>query len=332
MAELGDTALTFADWAKRKDPDGNTAEIVELLSDTNPILEDAVVLEGNLPTGHRTTMRSGLPTVTWRKFNQGVQPSKSTTVQVDDQAGMLEAYAETDKSIADLNGNTAEFRLSEERPFLESMNQEVAATLFYGDTSLAPNEFMGLAPRYSSLSAENGGNIVDGGGTGSDNTSIWMIIWGKESCHLFFPKGQKAGLNHDDKGQETLEDSNGNKYEGYRSHYKWDVGLSLRDWRQVVRIANIDVSDLATAGESGYSGPDLPLLMITGYNKLENPMMGKLIVYCNRTVKAALDKIASTKSNVNLSISEFEGKPSTSFYGAPIHVVDAILDTETQVT
>ncbi len=33
--------------------------------------------------------------------------------------GMLETYSEIDKALADLNGNTAAYRLSEDRAFLE---------------------------------------------------------------------------------------------------------------------------------------------------------------------------------------------------------------------
>ncbi|MCI4573929.1 major capsid protein, partial [Escherichia coli] len=146
---------------------------------------------------------------------------------------------------ADLNGNTAEFRLSEDRAFIEAMNQQMAQTLFYGDSSVNPQQFMGLSSRYSSLSAGNAQNIIDAGGTGTDNTSIWLVVWGENTVHGIFPKGQKAGIQMEDKGQVTLEDANGGKYEGYRTHYKWDNGLALRDWRYVVRIANIDVSNLS---------------------------------------------------------------------------------------
>lgn len=219
MAVKGITALTLADWGKRIDPNGKVDKIIELLSQTNPILQDMLIVEGNLPTGHRTTIRSGLPSATWRLLNYGVQPSKSTTVQVTDGIGMLETYAEIDKSLADLNGNTAEFRLSEDRAFLEAMNQQMAQTLFYGDSSVNPQQFMGLSSRYSDLTATNAQNIIDAGGTGTDNTSIWLIVWGENTVHGIFPKGQKAGLQMEDKGQQTLKDANDGQYEGYRTHY-----------------------------------------------------------------------------------------------------------------
>ena len=61
MATIGSTALTYADWAKRVDDGYKIASIIEILSQTNEILDDILVVEGNLPTGHKTTIRSGLP-------------------------------------------------------------------------------------------------------------------------------------------------------------------------------------------------------------------------------------------------------------------------------
>jgi len=189
MATLATTNPTLADVAARMTPDGKIdPNIVEMLSETNEILDDMTVIEANGFTEHKTTVRSGLPSGTWRKLNYGVQPEKSRTVQVKDSMGMLETYAEVDKALADLNGNSAAWRMSEDRAFIEGINQNMATTLFYGDSSLDPEKFMGLAPRYNSLSAENAMNIIDAGGTGSDNASIWLIVWGPNTCHTIYPR------------------------------------------------------------------------------------------------------------------------------------------------
>jgi len=330
MAVLSTTNPTLADVAKRYDADGKIDTIVELLAETNEVLDDMTFLEGNLPTGHKTTVRSGLPSSTWRKLNYGVQPSKSTTVQITDTAGMLEAYAEVDKALADLNGNTASFRLSEDRAFLESMNQTMASTLFYGDTGTDPEKFMGLGPRYNSLSAESGDNIIVGGGSGSDNTSIWLVCWGPNTCHGIYPKGSQAGLKHQDLGEVTLEDAASGKYQGYRTHYKWDIGMSLRDWRYVVRIPNIDVSNL-TKDASGSSAA-LVDLMVQAVEKLPNVNLGRCVFYGNRTISSILRRQITNTSNVRLSMDEVAGKRVMSFDGIPFRRNDAILNTEAAVS
>lgn len=335
MATKGSTALTYADWAKRLDPDGAIDAIVEILAASNPIMEDAMVVEGNLATGHRTTIRDGLPSVAWRQLNYGVPTSKGKTRQVTDTCGMLETYAEVDKSLADLNGNTAAFRLSEDKAFLEAMNQEMVSVLFYGSTKTDPEKFMGLAPRYNAISTnplESGYNIIDGGGTGADNASIWLVTWGDETAHMTFPKGQMAGLQQTDLGEQTLEDAAGGKYQGYRTHYKWDAGFVLRDWRYCVRIANIDVSDLATFGAGTDNSAALIRLMILAVNKLPTGSSKPAVFYVSKTVKAWLDIMAMEKANVNLSIDMVEGKPITRFLGHAVRVCDGLLETEAQVS
>lgn len=325
MATIGDGNLTLSDWIKRVE-DKKIAAIVELLSETNEILEDMVWVEGNLPTGHKTTVRSGLPSVAWRMLNYGVVPSKSRTVQVTDTVGMLESYSEVDKSLADLNGNTAAFRLSEDMAFIEAMNQDFASTLFYGNTDTDPEKFLGLAPRYDLTTAPNGENILLGGGAGADNTSIWLVAWGDNTCHGIFPKGSVVGLSHEDKGQETLIDAAGGLYEGYRSHYKWDAGLSLRDWRYTIRIPNIDISEL-TKDKSG-SSADLVDLMVQAIELLPSESRGRMAFYCNRTIKSFLRRQIKNTTNVNLTLETVEGKHVMAFDGIPVRKCEALLNTE----
>jgi hypothetical protein len=325
---LSRQGLTYMDWAMRTDPDGAVPAIVEILKQTNPILDDAVVVEGNLPTGHRTTVRSGLPQVAWRMLNYGVPPTKSRTVQVDDTCGMLEAYAEVDKDLADLNGNSREFRLSEDQAFLEAMNQEMCRTLFYGDMRKTPDRFMGLAPRYNDPEAENADNIIDAGGRDNQNASVWLVTWDDQTCHMTFPKGKKAGLQHTDLGEITLEDQAGGRFQGYRSHYKWDAGLVLRDWRYVVRIANIDVPALASFGSTSDTSAHLIRSMIEAANRLPSLSIGRPVFYVNQAVKTWLDIMASEKSNVQLSMDSVAGRPVTSFLGIPVRRCDALASSE----
>lgn len=328
MPVLNGTNPTLLDVAKRLDPDDKVADIVEILSETNEILDDATFMECNDGSGNRTTVRSGLPQGTWRQLNYGVQPEKSRTVQVKDTTGMLETYSKVDKALIDMSGDPNGFRLSEDRAFLEGLNQTMAETMFYGDTSKNPERFTGLAPRFSSLSAENGDNIIDAGGTGSDNTSIWLVIWGEQTVHGIYPRGSKAGLNHRDLGEDTASDENGGEYQIMRTHYKWDSGLTVRDWRYVVRIANIDVTALT---KDASAGADLIDLMVQALEIPPNMKMGRAAFYCNRTIKSYLRRQITNKDNVWLSMSEVAGKKVLMFDEVPVRRCDALLNTEEQV-
>ena len=333
---LSELNPTLMDVARRLDPSGNDiADIVEIMSQQNPVLQDMVMKECNSRMVNKTVIRTGLPAGTWRKLYGGVQPEKSTTKQIQDSCGMLETYSEIDKALADMAPNKARFLLSESVAFLEGMNQTMASTLFYGDVSAYPERFEGLAPRYSAYGADkekSSFNVVNGGGTGSANTSAWLVVWGTNTVHGIYPSGSKAGLSHEDLGQVTAQDSDGGMYEVYRTHYKWDLGLTLRDWRYVVRIANIDTMQLSKAGSSEYAGPDLTSLLITASHKIPNLGMGRAAIYCNRTLATALDILALTKPSLALKIDEVNGKPMTNFRGIPIRECDAILDTEAAVS
>ena len=332
MAVLGTTNPTLADLAKVTDPDGSIADVVEILNATNEVLMDMSFLEGNLTTGHRTSIRSGLPTPTWRKLYGGVQPTKSRAVQVTDNTGMMEDYSEVDKALVEMAGNPAAFRLQEDRPHIEGMNQEFASTLFYGDESTAPEEFTGLAARYNSLSAENGDNIINGGGSGSDNASIWLICWGPNTCHGIIPKGSKAGIQQRDLGEVTLENADGNngRMQAYRTHYRWDVGLSVRDWRYAVRIANIDRS-LLTADIS--TGADLNDLMHQAWTELPNTSAGRCSWYMDKQVMSFLRRQTSNAvQNSTLSVDMVGGTMQTSWGGIPIRRCDALRTNEATVS
>ena len=350
MATLTSTNLTLADWAKRTDPEGRVPVIAELLSQSNEILEDAVFKEGNLPTGERVIIRTGLPAVYWRALNQGVPSSKSTTAQVDEACGILEARSEVDKDLAMLNGNTAQFRLSEDVAFLEAMNQTQATTMFYGNPAIEPKSFLGLAARYSATPASSGigQNIISCGSSGSDNTSVYLVVWGDNTVYCPFPKGSTAGLMHEDLGEQTVytPSSSGastasatERMQAYATRYQWKNGLVVKDWRYVVRICNIDVSDVATATGTQASNNDnqLTKAMIRALYRIPNMSMGRAAFYMNRTVHGGLSIQAMDRAqnvlSVQQGVSQF-GTPTSwlSFLGVPCRRVDALINAEARLT
>jgi hypothetical protein len=333
MATLATGALTLADWAKRLDPDGKVPAVAELLSQSNEILEDAVFQEGNLPTGHRVIIRTGLPTAYWRSINQGIPTSKSTTAQVDESIGMLEAYAKIDKDLALLNGNTNAFRMSEDSAFLEAMNQAQASTLLYGNPATDPRQYLGLAPRYGAISgAGNAQNVLDAGGVSTNNTSIYLVVWGDNTTFCTFPKGSKAGLAHDDQGELVVYDANSNPYQAFQTHYQWKNGLVVKDWRYVVRICNINTANLVAES----SAADIIKLMSRALDRIPNLGMGRPAFYMNRTVYSMLRIQALNKSqnvlDINSGLNQF-GTPTSwsTFEGVPLRRVDQILNTEARV-
>jgi len=330
------TLPNLVDVSKRLDPDGKIAKIAELLTQFNPIIEDIPMIEGNLPTGHRTTVRADLPEPTWRRLNYGVKPTKSTTAQVDDTIGMLEDYSEIDKDLAMLNGNTAEFRLSEDTPHLESMSNEMARTIFYGDTSVNPERFLGLSPRYDTigtpsdkpdaeLNSDYLKHVIDNGGTvDGQQTSVWYVNWGENTVHGIYPKGSKAGLISDNLGEVTLFDNDGGRFQGYRTHYQWKMGICVRDWRHIVRVANIDLTQM----DDAVAQKELYHNMIKALYTVPQTNMGNGVFYASPAIQAMLDIAAVEKNNAALGYANVFGKKVLTFRGTPIKTCSAILETE----
>ena len=333
MATLGASYFDLIDLYKSQDESRQIAEVIEMLAETNAILDDAVAMECNNGTKHLTTIRAGLPSVTWGKLYQGVPNSKSTKTQVEDTTGFVEGLSTIDTRLLKLSGNEAAIRLSEARAFLESMSQEVASNIIYGNGTTEPEKFTGFAPRFNSLSAANGDQIVDAGGTGSDNTSIWFVTWSDDACHLLYPQGTAAGVSREDKGEQRVLDGSSNAYYVKEEMFTQHVGLTVRDWRQVARVANIDASDLAAGSVDIYK------FMRQAFWKLKKHRVsgGRMAIYCNADVLEALDAdstptTSTSASFVRLSPSEVDGQEVMSYRGIPVRQVDAILNNEAQIT
>lgn len=315
---------TLLDIARRKDPDGKIAQIIELMQEENEILKDIPYITCNDGTNHKTTVRTGLPEAYWRKYNMGVPKSKSTTTQIVDHTAKLEARSEVDKDLVEINTDSPQaFRFSEDAAFLSAMNSKMASTVFYGDKN-TPEAFVGFAPRYSKISTDkskSGYNIINAGGAGSDNTSIWVVGWGERTVHGIIPRNTTAGFNTTDLGVETVYDDNHNPFRAYVTLFEWFNGLCVRDWRYVVRIANIDVSNLA----ANSSAADLNDLLLQAIHRFPANRMGvRFGIYCTEEVLTALDRQTLGKNQAMVGWRQVQGEEVLAFRNIPIRRCDAI--------
>lgn len=327
MTTLAGSAITLADWKQSLTPDQKAIDaIIEMMLVQSGLLTDMPIKEGNLTTGHRSTIRTGLPTVTWRKFNQSVQPSKGSKVQVDDTCGMAEAFMEVDSELAKLGGLTSAFLAEEAQAHIIAFKNDVTSKIIYGDSSLTPEEPLGLAPRYPGLGDPN---VITFGGTGSDLTSLWFATWGDQTGFGIVPKGSTVGLEHKDLGEQLITSSDGHIMK-YVQNFKWKIGLCVKDWRYFVRCCNIESAGLTGTGTNNLIDK-LPLL-IQAKNLIPDESMGRTVIYCNRDVKTQFDVAAYNKTSPSIYATETGGKHQTMFMGIPIVRCDAILSTESALT
>lgn len=345
MATIGNTYLNLVDMMQGTEDGKQIATIIELLNLTNPILDDAIAQECNMGTFHRHTIRTGLPTVSWGEIYKGTPQSKSSKQQVDDTTGFLEALSTVDTRLLDISPNAAGVRLQEARGFLEAMSQEMATSIFYRSTATAPETILGLSARYGIKGGAGAGNqIVDAGGVGSDNASIWFITWSEDTTTLLYPRGTQAGIKREDMGKQRILDANGNPFYAMEEKFIWHMGLAVKDFRFNARVANISMAGLAAGTVKLYD------FMAQAYYKLQGrrtgrpganiqgpngPSLGRTVCYMNRDVLAYLDQLgrnAGASDNfLRLTTGEEQGKQILYYRDIPIREVDALLSTEARV-
>lgn len=351
MATLGNTFINLIDMIKSggNDADKAIASVAELLAQNNPILDDAIAVECNTGQKHRHSIRTGLPAVAWGMIYQGIMQSKSQRQTVEDTTGFLEGLSTVDTRLLELfKKNQNAVRLSEAMSFIESMNQTMASGMFYQDTATTPESFKGLGARYNAISGSGAGKqIVNGGGVGADNTSIWFVTWSEYATHLIYPEGTQAGIKREDKGEQRVLDDQGRPYYVKEEMFRWHLGVSVRDWRYNARVANIDVSDMLSGSvdvfglmRQGYYKM-LGRKLARGGNNMKNGdpsvPIARTAIYMNTDVLQALDA-ASTNARggsidnfVRLVPKEIEGKEVLTYRGIPIRETDALLNTEAVV-
>ena len=335
MAGIGSKFIDLIDVEKSKNPDGSIADVIEMLVELNPMLKDAYAVKCNNGTKHRTTIRTGLPSVAWGALYRGIDQSKSTKAQVEDVTGFVEGLSTVDKRLLDLSTTPGAVRLSEGKSFMEAMEQEVQEKLIYGNSDMNPEQLMGLAPRFSDVAAQNGKQIINGGSDADGvNTSIWFVTWGDNQAHLIFPDGNgiSSGIQRDDKGEQRVEDGDGKPYFAMEELFTHHIGLTVRDWRFVVRIANIKVSDVIAGNV------DLYALMRKAYYQhwgRRSGFKGKSCIYMSTDMLEGLDALATnagaSDNFVRLKPMEVQGEEVQSYRGIPIRETDALLDTEDRV-
>jgi hypothetical protein len=345
MSTIGNTYVTLADFAKRLDPNQSIAEVANVLSKANPIMQDIPWVEGNLPTGHRFTSATALPTGTWRKLNQGYDATKASTDQVDEVCGLYEARSAIDVDNPGMVGvNKAKYRASEDLLFLSGMGNDIASGLFYNNVQTNPERFGGLAPRLAAT-ANNAANSqiiiaangASGNQTGSTQSSIWLVGWGPDKVFGIYPKGTQAGIQQEDLGKQLVLDgqSTQKQFLAYMTRFVWKLGMCVRDWRYLVRGVNVQTG--GTTGKFAASDNNIsPLMtdMIAGLYSLDNC---NPVFYMNRSVFSLLNKqLQNKQANLLEWIDGSEsGKPGRripSYLGVPIKVIDAVSNTEALIS
>ena len=335
---------TYLDMSRRVDPDGSVSDIAEIITQYHEELDDIGWKQGNLDSGEQITVRTSKPTISFRYLNAGITPVKSTTGQIVETCAIMEARNHIDIDVAMANGNTAAYRLSEDKAIIQGFGDQLSSTLIYGDATISPNQFTGLAARYYACSTKGATNstakqVIDAGGTNSVNSSIWLVCWSPDNIYGIVPKGSKAGFQFKDLGEQMVPDpvTTGAFMQMMCSWYQWKAGLAIRDYRSVVRIANIDMTNILTTGATSDTSADLLKYMSLALDRIPPNVIGRKVFYMNETVRSYLRLKIVNKTNVLLRLEELKNGPiprpdaAMLFLGVPCRRIDAILNTESNL-
>jgi len=310
--------MTLVELAKRQ-YGGAALRIAEVLAERNELFTDAVWTEGNSTTGDVYAQRTAQPNGTWRKINQGVASSSSSTKQLVESYSMLQARSVIDKKLVDLAADSRMFRQSEDEAFVAGMSESFVDGIFYGDTATDPEQPLGLANRYNALS---NANVTTASGTSSDQTSMWIVQWGTDKTSFVYPRGTTAGVSQQDLGEIDALDASNNSYRAYATLFDIMAGLRIKDPRCVQRICNVDTGTYSTTLDQAF---------IKALNKL--PDAGPAVVYMNQTAKTIIELAIIQKTNLLFAPMMYGGIPVPSIQGKyPIRRLDALLNTESQVS
>lgn len=347
MTTLTPGVFTYAEWAQRMDPTGRISTLVNLMSQENGILADAMAVECQSGNAFEFTQVVGLPSPTRRAYNQGINPGMASATKQVQTCVEYDDLSTIDDSLARLGGNLAALRAQEDALHMEGMSQTVASDLFYGNNTTNPTQFTGLSNIYNTVTTTTSAianNVINCGGTASSNASMWLLTWGPKHIHTLFPKGIPAGMQHVDRGLQNTYDASSKLFLAWQTWLQWNIGLAIHDWRFGVRACNIDVTLFGGGSAANligilaamvYKPPVMPagVAPVQTSDDPTNVQMGtRSAIYVNRTVYLALDLQAQDKSNLLLNMREWDGHVVLSYRGVPIRVVDKLSNAETLVS
>jgi hypothetical protein len=340
MAAKGATLVTLADVAKGANK--QIGAVAEVLVQYNSALNDIPYREMNEGTIHKESIRSNLPEVYYRKANQAIAPSKTTTEERSFSGTQIDSKSQIDKDVANRGGpqNVGYERWNQAQGHIQSHAIELANLLVYGSPVDSHLKTPGLFDIYSTVdesAEETAKQVIDGGGTTSDNCSIFKVHWGERSVFGVYPKGTVAGLKRTDHsaGGKLVQihgltaSGAAGTYWGYEEEFTSNHGLVVKDYRQAVRICNIDVAKLL----SGVDAADLLDLMLSANYKIDSEENGQGVWYANRTVMAHLHKQAINKVGAGggVTYENYQGQKVLMYLGCPIRRMDCLLNSEDRV-
>jgi hypothetical protein len=323
---------TLSELKQFYEDDGKLSALVNALIKDDPIMEDIPWKMGNQTDGHKHKIVTKMPKPQFRRLYGGTKRTKSGVASVRETTRQISDRWEIDvDELKMYEGSDAQnaFRMQEGERHIEGMQMFCTDQLFYGNPEADVDQLRGLSARYPYKDAPN---VIDGGGSAGDQTSVWAVVWGANEVFGFYPKNMKAGIEHTDLNNGTpydAYDENGDPFQVVGDEWKWNLGFAVADWRCAARLCNITVANLSITDPDDASYIDLGNLTIDLKNAIPRKKRKRIRFYVSNAVMSALEKQARKDSNVYLRYGEWQDSSEIlKMHGCPVFECDSLLENE----
>ena len=342
MATKGSRYITFRDILSGRTPNGFVdKDIVELMAQENPVLQDVLWKQCNKGREDFVTIRTGMPEAVLRAFYEGFKGAKTSKRQVTNACATATTGIEFDWRMYEQDKDKAAFLADEQRAHSSILGDKVASLLFYGDVAGDPKGINGFAKTFGLYGETSGANMVlddakaafyclnggDNGGT-QERRSIFLIGWGARSAHGIFPEGSSAGIKIEQLTKQYVDDGDGGRLAVGLQEMNWDCGLNIRDFRYCGRVCNINVASDPT----GSGATDITKLVRKLVTRCRSTGVTQRL-YMSRLVFEAVAEQFEKKTQGNaVKYADLEQKKDSALLGIPVSFCDCMNIDEAAVS
>lgn len=347
MATKGSRYITFRDIQSGRTLNGFVdKDIVEMMAQENPVLQDVLWKQCNKGREDYVTIRTGMPEAVVRAFYEGWTGTKSSKKQVTNACCTVSTGIEFDWRLYEADKDKAAFLADEQRAHSSVLGDKVASLLFYGSTDDEPKGINGFAKTFGQYGAVTGSGMVTDdklaafyclnagkaaeAGSSADTIarrSIFLVGWGARSAHGIYPEGSSAGIKIGQLTDQFVTDDDGKRLKMGLQEMNWDAGLNIRDFRFCGRVANINVMSDPMDADT----PDVSLLLRRIVSRVKTTGATQRL-YMSRLAfeHAALQFERKTQGNA-VKYADLEQKKDGALLGIPVSLCDAMNGDEAEV-
>lgn len=315
-------SMTLLDIAIQNAADGAAGLIDETIQ-AHPEL-DVMPARTIMGINYKTLVLTTLPTVAFRDAAEGTASTRGVYVNRLVETHIISPNWVVDKAIADRHEDGASVLIAREaKVMMEAVMQHLASQFYYGRIDTDVHATKGDAKGFNGLHSQLGFKVdenilVDAGGAeAAKGSSVWMVRSGEGDVQWVW--GNNGSLAVSPVREERITDSGGtNKYTAYFQEMLAYPGLQIGSTQSIGRIGELDTATEVLTDT----------LLATLFSKF--PVAKKPNhIFMSRRSQLQLRNSRLYASGGTVVGPKGQPVPFVfSWEGIPIHVTDAITDTE----